>query len=223
MEDDEKPPLRVVAGNPNARADKAARAAKEAAERAIVRVAVSILRLMAGADWARYEVLNDMAEAILAEQKLSEITGAHGLSSSDVKEALELPHADIDADVSERQWREFRRERGLERIIQGSLRLAAHRLLDEEPHFGGRYSERLVDEGIEEYTKAFAPPEPAKRVRFQKPTKEQRAADKAARKALTASLTDKLKAQPKAPARKKRWSPMDSRSYLDPKPEDEGK
>jgi hypothetical protein len=54
------------------------------------------------------------------------------------------------------------------------------------------------------------------------PTKKQLAADKAARRTFDDLMKERTEAaaRQKPPARKKRWSPLDSRSYLDPKPED---
>lgn len=60
---------------------------------------------------------------------------------------------------------EWLRERGMERIVQGALRLAAHQLLGERPHFGGKYSERVIEQGIDSIERAFkpaAPPKPLK-------------------------------------------------------------
>ena len=32
-------------------------------------------------------------------------------------------------------------------IVQGALRLAAHKVLGESPHFGGKYSEEVIQAG----------------------------------------------------------------------------
>jgi hypothetical protein len=100
-----------------------------------------------------------------------------------------------------------------------SLRVATHHLLGERPHFGGKYSERLIEEGIAAVKKAFDPPRPPP-----KPlTKKQLAAAKAARRTFDDLMKEKTgpaAVRQKPSARKKRWSPLDSRSYLDPKPED---
>jgi hypothetical protein len=215
MDDDEKPPLRVVSDNPNALGERAARQAKARAEKALARAAASLLRVMAGGDPASYDILDDMIKAVLAEQKLEEITG-RGLSFSDVQDVLQLPHAELDAEASDSRYREWQRERGMDLIVQGALRLAAHQLLDERPHFGGKYSERLIEDGMRSVKTAFDPP-PKPR------TKKQLAADKKAARISADDLMKERAAAPdpqKAPTRKKRWSPLDSRSYLDPKPED---
>lgn len=216
-DDDEKPPLRIVSDNPNARAEKAARDAKADVERALVRAATSILRVLAGGDPASNDVRGNMMKVFLAEERLQKITG-HGLSFLDVQDVLKLPRAELDAGASDSTYRWWKRERGMEDIVQGSLRLAAHHLLGERPHFGGKYSERLIEDGIDAVNKAFyAPPPPPKL------TRKQLAADK---KAARMSFDEVMKeraaapAQQKPPTRKKRWSPLDSRSYLDPKPED---
>jgi hypothetical protein len=42
-------------------------------------------------------------------------------------------------------------------IVQGALRLAAHQALGERPHFGGKYSTRLIESGINAVKTAFSP------------------------------------------------------------------
>jgi hypothetical protein len=108
------------------------------------------------------------------------------------------------------QYREWQRSRGMERIVQGALRLAAHQVLGERPHFGGRYSERLIEEGIALIERAFKPPAPERPL-----TKK----EKAARLAAQLALADLLGGQLQPSGRKKPWSSRDSRSYRDPKPE----
>ncbi len=219
---DEKPPvpLRLVSENPNAAAEKKAREIRQAkaeAERILAAAAATLLRLMAGGEPTSYNVRAEMIRAFLAEDKLRDLSG-QGFSPWDVQSALALPVAELDAEASDNQRREWRRERGMEDIVQGSLRLAAHQLLGERPHFGGKHSERLIEDGITAVRTAFDPPPPPP-----KPlTKKQLAADKAARRTFGDLMKERAEAtaRQKPSARKKRWSPLDSRSYLDPKPED---
>jgi hypothetical protein len=162
-----------------------------------------------------------------------------------VQNALALPVAEFGA--TDMQHREWQRDRGMGDIVQGSLRLAAHQLLGERPHFGGKYSKRLIEEGMRAVRTAFDPPPPLPKL-----TKKQLAADKAARMtfddvqkmkktgaeevlSVPAGMTPELalsavellgqrigKRQKLKPlVRKKKWSPLDSRSWRDPKPDNE--
>lgn len=210
-------PLRLVSENPNAAAEKKARAileAKAEAERALTAAAVTLLRLIAGGDPTSYNVRAEIAHAILAEDRLRNLSGQE-LSPWEVQSALALPVAELLAGASDYQRREWRRERGMEDIVQGSLRLAAHQLLGERPHFGGKYSKRLIERGITAVETAFDPPPPPPKL-----TKKQLAADEAIRRRIGDRLKNVTSAEQKPPGRKKRWSPLDSRSYLDPKPEE---
>jgi hypothetical protein len=169
-----------------------------------------------------------MINAFLAEDKFHELSG-QWLNPWEVQNALALPIVELQSGFTDMQYREWKRERGMEAIVQGSLRLAAHQLLDERPHFGGKHSERLIEDGITAVTTAFDPP-PQPRP----PTKKQLAADKAARRrlgddimkqktdphgsdgmtpelksaavALLAARLGKRKQKLKPPTRKKRWS-----------------
>lgn len=216
---DKKPPvpLRVVSENPHAAAEKKAREIRQAkaeAERTLVVAAAALLRLIAGGEPTSYNIRAEMIRAFLAEDKLRDLSG-QGFSPWDTQSTLTLPVAELHAEASDNQRREWRRERGMQDIVQGSLRLAAHQLLGERPHFGGKHSERVIENGITAVRRAFDPaPNPL--------TKKQLAADKAARKTFNDLMKERIEAsvRQKPPARKKRWSPLDSRSYLDPKPED---
>jgi hypothetical protein len=72
-----------------------------------------------------------------------------GMSSTELQEALRLPETDLDtSDEDEWRYRRWLREQGMETIVKGALRLAAHNILDEEPHFGGKYSKDVIEDGI---------------------------------------------------------------------------
>lgn len=146
--DEEKPPsLKVVSDNPNAHADREIRSAKEAARQSFSRFAAALLRTMAGSDSEALNLVRYLSQFIESQRKLDAITGT-GLTIAELEEAIQLPHADMDDlsdDWGERRWM---RARGYELIVQGALRLAAHKLLDEPPHFGGKYSERVIERGI---------------------------------------------------------------------------
>jgi len=42
--------------------------------------------------------------------------------------------------------------------MQGALRLAAHKILGERPHFGGKYSEEVIEQGIKLLEELNRPP-----------------------------------------------------------------
>lgn len=96
----------------------------------------------------------------------------------------------------------------MECIVQGALRLAAHQVLGEKPHLGGKYSQRLIEDGIALIEQAKEPAAPLK------PSPKKAAADK-----QTRIFGDRLRGSP-APAKKKPWSSRDSRSWRDPKPDE---
>jgi hypothetical protein len=214
-EDDgeKKPPLlKVVSENPDA-PGKAGREivwARERAQRALAELAATILRTMAGSESASYDVMRRIGQLIDAQKELYDLSG-EWLAFEHEQKALSLPQSELDSDASDQQNRAWQRDRGMERIVQGALRLAAHQVLGERPHFGGKYSERLIEDGIAAIERAFKPPAPPK-----PPTKR----EKAEKKASQAALRDLLSAKPEPPVRKNPWSSRDSRSWTDPKPDD---
>jgi hypothetical protein len=215
-DDDDKPPhLKVVSDNPTARADRAnAEAdrriewAKTEAKNALSRLAATLLRTIAGSDSEALNVFDRLLDFTKAYNDLRTVSGS-GLTIGEQREALRLPSAELGAlgtDDDERRWL---RETGMEMIVQGALRLAAHRLLDEPPAFGGMHSTRLIREGIK--MREEARKEPVRPPRAKKPPK------------ASASKWDDVAINlgpPEKPARKKPWSSRDSVSYRDLKPED---
>lgn len=216
MSDDDgesKPPkLRVVSENPGA-PDKAGREimwARDRAQRALSELAATILRTMAGSESASYDVTRRIGQLIDTQKELHDLSG-EWLTFEDEQKALSLSQSELDSDASDHRYREWQRDRGMERIVQGALRLAAHQVLGERPHFGGKYSERLIRDGIDMIETALKPPATAK-----PPTKW----EKAEKQASQPALRDLLSAKPEPPVRKKPWSSRDSRSWRDPKPDD---
>jgi hypothetical protein len=208
-----KPPsLKVVSENPNA-PDKARReimSARGRAQRALAELAATILRAMAGSESASYDVMHRIGQLIDAQKELYDLSGEWP-KFDDEQKALNLPQSDLDSDTSDHGYRQWQRNRGMECIVQGALRLAAHQVLRERPHFGGKHSERLIEDGIAMVERACRPPATPK-----PPTKREKAEDRASR----AILKDLVSTKPEPPVRKKPWSSRDSRSFRDPKPED---
>jgi hypothetical protein len=161
-----KPPkLKVVSENLNA-PDKAGRDiawARDRAKRALAELAATILRTMAGSETASYEIVLRLGQLIDAQNELHNLSGVW-LSFEDERNALILPQSDLEAEASDDRYAEWQRNRGMERIVQGALCLAAHQVLDERPNFGGKYSVRLIEDGIASIERAFSPPrQPSRR------------------------------------------------------------
>lgn len=209
--DDEKPSLKLVSENAQV-PNRAVLYAKAEAERALVFVAANFLRAIAGSDTATGDLRAGMIRAILAEEKYRELSG-NWLGIWETQKALALPQSDLHADFSEDQYRDHRRKSGMEDIVQGALRLAAHQVLGERPHFGGKYSKRLIDRGIEVIREASKPPRTPKPI-----TNKAHAQSKAAW--ATVDVARDLDGASRPEPRKKPWSSRNSRSYLDPKPDD---
>jgi hypothetical protein len=207
----EKPSLKVVSDNPNVDQTRPIRFAKKEAERTLAAAAATMLWTVAGSDGAAAALRNDMLRALLAEDEYQALSG-QWLASWERKEVLALAQPEWEEDGSDRRYRKYERDCGMQNIVQGSLRLAAHQVLGEEPHFGGKYSERLIDAGMAAIERANGPPPPPPKP----PTRKEQAERCAAWAATEPALNRKIE----PPARKKRWSSRDSRSYLDPKPDE---
>lgn len=161
-EGDTPPKLRVVSANPRARADRQVEWAKNEAQRALSDFAAALLRSMAGNnDEAAFLIrrLRILVETISEFEKQSD----RGLSVLELNEALHLPQAEMDYSADD-DWRHrhWIREHGLDVIVKGALRLAAHKVLGEEPAFGGMHSERLIEQGIKTLEELKRPPPPPK-------------------------------------------------------------
>ena len=158
-DDDEKPSrLRVVSDNPNARSDRKMNWAKNEAQRTLAVFASALLRVMAGSATESTYLMRHLSEFIDAQKELNKSSG-QWLTINELEEALLLPRADRDFARSD-DWahREWLREHGLDLILQGALRLAAHKILNERPHFGGKYSEDVIDAGIRTLEELRRPP-----------------------------------------------------------------
>jgi hypothetical protein len=160
---EKQPPIRLVSENPDA-PDLSTRKiirAKAQAQYALTRLAAALLRAIAGSE----SELNDLARRIgdyIEVQTELKATSGHFLTVEEEREALSLPKSEYPSSGSDWQKQEWLRNQGEERIVQGALRLAAHKLLGEKPSFGGKHSERLIQEGIDWIARAFKPASPSK-------------------------------------------------------------
>ena len=118
--------------------------AKENAQRALRRLAATMLRTVSGSAYAVYDLRRRLAAYIDAQKTLDALRGDE-LTPDEEREALELPKIDPDV-VTDRDSRMFLVGSAL--IVQGALRLAAYEILGERPHFGGKHSEELIKQGI---------------------------------------------------------------------------
>lgn len=126
-----------------------------------------------------------------------------------IEEAIEQLHSSIEP-PDDRGTRSYA---GIEGVIQASLQVAAENCCSDGAA-QGRASQR--QETLERRMRAMFQERTAPRPppHMGRPTKQALAADKAARVAMDNLMKEEM-AKSKSPARKKRWSPLDSRSYLD--------
>jgi hypothetical protein len=217
-DDDEKPPrLKVVSENPNL-PDKAERARAERAEwdrriaeQTLAQLAATILRTMAGSTKASYGFLRCINDFIDAHNRLRESSGS-GLTLEDEQRVLTLRAPDYIGN-DDFQYRRAQIDDAYHTIVQGALRLAAHQVLGEDPHFGGKYSKRAIDDGMRELRELRDRP-PAKL--FSGPGPRPKSAPPKA--PAVAPRHQPLKDP--TDGKKKRWSPMDSKSWRDVKKEE---
>lgn len=161
-DDDDKPShLRVVSENPSARVDREIVWAREEAQRSLAEFAATLLRTMAGSDSESIYLIRKLSDFVDALNKFRQDSG-HGLTVAEIQKTLRIPRTEFDTSDDDWRHRQWLREHGMEIIVKGALRLAAHKILGEEPHFGGKYSERVIEQGIETLEELHrpAPPRP---------------------------------------------------------------
>jgi hypothetical protein len=156
-DDDKPPPLRVVSENPKARTERQVSWATQEAQRTLATFAAALLRTMAGSDSEASYLIHRLADFIDTLKELNALSG-RGLTARELEDALRLPAAGMDDSGSDYGYRAWLREHGTEVIVQGALRLAAHKVLGERPHFGGKYSEEVIDQGIKLLDELNRPP-----------------------------------------------------------------
>jgi hypothetical protein len=162
-EDDGKPPnLKLVSENPNARTDRQVAWAKEELERSLSQFAAALLRTMAGSDTEATYLMRRLSDFIDAISRFREASG-QGLRTAELQEILRLPQQAYDPSDDDWRRRRWLREDGMETIVKGALRLAAHKILGEEPHFGGKHSENVIEQGIKTLEELKQPPRPERK------------------------------------------------------------
>jgi hypothetical protein len=145
--DDKPPPLRLVSDNPNAHADRKVGWALGEVERRLCDFAAALLRIMAGSKTESMYLMERFVELIKALEKYNEVPG-RGVTPIELEGMLLLPETNYE--LSDEEWRQRRwlRDHGFEEIVRGALRLAAHKLLGQEPAFGGMHSEDVIERGV---------------------------------------------------------------------------
>jgi hypothetical protein len=147
-DDDGKPQhLKVVSDNPNARADRQVAWAKGEVERTIAQFAAALLRTMAGSNTESVYLMHRLSDFLDALNKFREEAG-RGFTVAEFEKAVRLPQSEYVPPQDVWGHRQWIRHDGMETIVKGALRLAAHKILGEEPHFGGKYSEEVIQAGI---------------------------------------------------------------------------
>ncbi|MDH2404331.1 hypothetical protein QCM77_30910 [Bradyrhizobium sp. SSUT18] len=154
---DEPPAVKLV--SQNADYDIKLMRAKQRVARLLANLSAIILRTIAGSTSAA-PIMQNVLELVDAQQDLLALSGEL-LDPNNEKLALRLKEAQFD---SLEGYRAFEYTAGMEKIVRGALRLAAHQILKEREHFGGKYSSLEIERGIAMVTRSKNPP-PRKRNR----------------------------------------------------------
>jgi len=103
---------------------------------------------MAGNDTEAVYLIRRLALVVEAINKF-ERQADRGMSAAELQEALRLAQAEMDYSADD-DWRHrhWLREHGMDAIVKGALRLATHKILGEEPAFGGMHSKSVIEQGI---------------------------------------------------------------------------
>lgn len=156
--DDEPPKVRLV--SKNADHDIKLMRAKQHAVSQLTRLSAIILRTIAGSPSAP-PIMPAVLDLFVAQKSLLALNG-EVLDSDDERGALRLDEAKFSPD---RHYRHFQYAAGMEAIVRGALRLAAHQILKEREHFGGKYSTMEIERGSSLVMGSKQPP-PRKRRRI---------------------------------------------------------
>ena len=141
---DDAPGLRLASANPQRDID--IHHARRRAARKLANLAATILRTVAGSS-SPAPIMQNAIDYLDAQRQLLALTGGP-LTQEDEAQALGLSGARLSSNSSETRSREFQYTLGIEKIVRGALRSAAHQVLEEREHFGGKYSTLAIEEGI---------------------------------------------------------------------------
>ncbi|MGF6309934.1 hypothetical protein ABIB82_004069 [Bradyrhizobium sp. i1.8.4] len=133
--------------------------AKREVERTLSGFSAALLRTMAGSETESVYLMRRLADFIDALNKFHEEMG-RGTTVAEFQEILRIPTTEMDYSDDDWRHRSWLREHGMDLIVKGALRLAAHKILGEEPHFGGKHSEEVIKDGIRTLEELKRPPKP---------------------------------------------------------------
>ncbi|MGY4607016.1 hypothetical protein ACVW16_005428 [Bradyrhizobium sp. USDA 4474] len=167
MTNDEKKPTTLSLVSENADSVIEILRTKQQAMSHLADLAAAVLRTIAGSGSAA-PIMPIVFRLLNAQRKLESLSGSF-LALEDEKQVLSLPEVQVQQEEWEAKYRQFEYELGLEKVVNGALRRAAHQVLKEREHFGGKYSTLAIEEGIKLIERASAGPEKRKRKRG-KPT-----------------------------------------------------
>ncbi|OKO67773.1 hypothetical protein [Bradyrhizobium sp. NAS96.2] len=133
--------------------------AKSDVERTLSGFSAALLRTMAGSETESIYLMRRLVDFLDALNKFRDVMG-RGVSVVELQEILRVPTTEPDYSDDDWRHRHWIREHGMDVIVKGALRLAAHKILGEEPHFGGKYSEDVIQDGIKTLEELKRPPKP---------------------------------------------------------------
>ncbi|MBR0847257.1 hypothetical protein JQ543_05825 [Bradyrhizobium diazoefficiens] len=142
--EDRRPALRLVSENADREID--IRHAKQQVTTKLSNLAAAVLRTIAGSA-TTVPVMRSAQDYLDAQKQLVALSGTP-LSVEDEKRALCLVEARLSSHDSDFRYREYEHAAGIEKILRGALRTAAHQVLKEREHFGGKYSTLAIEDGI---------------------------------------------------------------------------
>jgi len=153
------PALKLV--SENAAQEIYALRARQRAKTHLANLAAAILRTVAGSNSAA-PIMPSVIGLLEAQKQLVALSGSM-LAFDDERQALGLTRVERRPGGSDIEYREFEYAAGIETIVVGALRLAAHHVLKEREHFGGKYSTRAIEEGIALVVRASERPQKRQR------------------------------------------------------------
>lgn len=135
--------------------------AKQQVAQQLANVAAAILRTVAGSPSAA-PIMPNILCLLNAQRRLASLTGAF-LDQEDERQALRLVEVERPRKDTPTFPGEWEYAVGMENIVKGALRSAAHQVLKEREHFGGEYSTRAIEKAIALIVRSTPGPQARKR------------------------------------------------------------
>lgn len=121
--------------------------AKQTVAKQLADLAATLLRTMVQSPTAA-PIMPNVLGLVAAQDRLASLTGSH-LDQEEEKRALGLAEVGLPSRDTDTGCREWEYAVGIEQILRGAIRLAAHQVLQERESFGGKYSTQAIEQGIE--------------------------------------------------------------------------